>query len=1185
MTNNNILRSSTPGVPDPLPDGTTKAQAEALGWSETPTTPADNEHTWMTQVFIVDDDYTNCHWSNPVRISGDIGPQGIRGSDGSDGTDFEFIYTRNNGAVGPQGIRGPQAPEAPVYDSNDDPVNTQDDWKGTDNNGVLWTDNPQGVQADLQFEYMVQRKKLSGHQAWEPYEPQTAVVWSKWGENGRDGDGYEYIYRTSSNLITNWDAQGLNNPQNWSSGSGVDRNGNPWDDDEYLGPNGYSTWTDDPVSVDSTTNRYQYVATRKKSGNPAEWHSFSQPALWSQYADPGSVGPEGPQGPQGPAGDSSSLYKLIDMGSTAYVDWNIDENTGDFTETFTLSLNYRVIKNEGTTPVFMTYGELRQFPHQYGSSDGMYAYCRHTKSTGTSAAYYYYKCTLNHSAAAGASQAEKDATIGYFTYTYTSTNANVIDHNNKINIYLIPYNITTSTQFTTDTPVQYSFDKVDLPITVKPRAAYTVTKGDNASIKTLVVGYQGINDQINGPQGIQAHLSTLQQDMNSINALVETWDEDGGVVTYSGLEMTSDEILSQVVRTYNNADGLSTEFELSQLQGWDASKWYPVTISFPWRTYNDEEETYENIGREYRFIVERLLDSAWGVPNYADDDNGFIMKLDFATVGYGDGAGWNYDPDLNRQGEPLYIHKYEVDYTKPVYSSVSGDNISPNAIVGGVFQNREGSFGRRGTGGTFPLDNRNDEVIYLRGGSIYRICTSCDPASVEVYAWPDGYSGTNFSYPVITNWHDLTIPEQDQMTRSEIRQTADAIRLNVFDTIYQQTGIDIESGKISLNANDTSVNGGSMTVNTGSGIIWTDSNGVPKINIHSSDIQGLPGIVTRSITYNSQNVQMINLPYANSGAQRTGTITYEWILETDFSTLGKLPAGATISVSGLRASIGHTSGSMYYLSTSNYVITKGELLYNDSVVTSNQATYSDISSSGSVPGGSWDGTLSTTVTSSQTTGVWKVRVTVNLNNANIFVSYLSGTNFYAKWLNGSYTINFSAASSTYGAIEIGTNGIEFVPGSTARFRYLQNDISINTANYSGIEINSTNKVPVQRYMGGTNYNTATNYWGAFGTQMRVNGSANAVTIANFDYDCYVITSSGYGTITITGDCSYKGRVLYIMCEKSTTISTATGSRTSTGARILDTNGNQQASISVPIGLHTLICYGMNGSNWVWGCSF
>jgi hypothetical protein len=50
----------------------------------------------------------------------------------------------------------------------------------------------------------------------------TPVIWSKWGEKGQDGDGYEYIYRVlTEDRTTEDNAWGVydreNNPENWEA--------------------------------------------------------------------------------------------------------------------------------------------------------------------------------------------------------------------------------------------------------------------------------------------------------------------------------------------------------------------------------------------------------------------------------------------------------------------------------------------------------------------------------------------------------------------------------------------------------------------------------------------------------------------------------------------------------------------------------------------------------------------------------------------------------------------------------------------------------------------------------------------------------------------------------------------------------------------------------------------------------
>jgi len=140
-------------------------------------------------------------WSDPIRITG------ANGEDGADGSDVEFIYTRNNTGT------KPSAPTA--SGTGNSRTFSADDWYGLDNNGVTWTDNPTGVASDMKYEYVAVREKPAGNNtSWGAYH---VALWSKWGEKGMDGDGYEYIFKLSSTKITSWSTTtgDYSNPANW----------------------------------------------------------------------------------------------------------------------------------------------------------------------------------------------------------------------------------------------------------------------------------------------------------------------------------------------------------------------------------------------------------------------------------------------------------------------------------------------------------------------------------------------------------------------------------------------------------------------------------------------------------------------------------------------------------------------------------------------------------------------------------------------------------------------------------------------------------------------------------------------------------------------------------------------------------------------------------------------------------
>ena len=259
--------ATNPGKPG---TGVTSSQAASNGWSTQP--PQYNGiHIWMTQCFV--DEGTYGTWTDSIRITGE------NGYEGADGSDIEFIYTRKTTLWA-----NPAAPQA--SGSGNNRGFSDDDWYGLDSNGVTWTDNPQGVDESNMYEYVSQRIKPAGkNQSWGSFS--TPVIWSKYGEKGQDGDGYEYIFRGFSSEINDWTSYPDDYPPNWT-------NNTEFSDPEYYGPSGH-VWSDDPVSVDSTNNKFVYVSMRrrKKVNGVMAWQAYSTPALWAQYVAPGTTGQNG----------------------------------------------------------------------------------------------------------------------------------------------------------------------------------------------------------------------------------------------------------------------------------------------------------------------------------------------------------------------------------------------------------------------------------------------------------------------------------------------------------------------------------------------------------------------------------------------------------------------------------------------------------------------------------------------------------------------------------------------------------------------------------------------------------------------------------------------------------------------------------------------------------------------------
>lgn len=196
---------------------------------------------WMSWAVFQTTGTIQGEWSTPVRITGE------NGKDGQDGKSIEFIYKVSNR----------------VPNSSDKPSSVNEDGNVPDG----WTDHPTGVSESNQYEWMCVRTKTND--LWSDWNGPT--VWSKWGANGKDGDGVEYIYkRTTTNLSP-------------------DRPTEVSQEDDFV-PEG---WTDDPTGVNEN-NMYEWVCVRKyKEGI---WGEFSNPALWAKWGEKGEPGKDGDDG-------------------------------------------------------------------------------------------------------------------------------------------------------------------------------------------------------------------------------------------------------------------------------------------------------------------------------------------------------------------------------------------------------------------------------------------------------------------------------------------------------------------------------------------------------------------------------------------------------------------------------------------------------------------------------------------------------------------------------------------------------------------------------------------------------------------------------------------------------------------------------------------------------------------------
>lgn len=250
-------------VPPPTPIGDTvppKDPNKKYTWTMDPPQGDPEKGIWVWQsIQTVYSDKSTSGWSEPFRLTG------ADGKDGNDGNDIEFLYkiTQEN-----------KKPNLPANSNRDDYTEP--------NNG--WYDNPQGVSETWQYEWVTQRVKptaKAGTGNWGNWQGPT--LWSKWGEKGMDGDGYEYIYyRTQAENIAPDTPVAANNtddearPQAFINGVA-----------QTTSSPGGMYWTDDPQGVRENL-MFEWVSVRKKTDGV--WSSFQKPAIWAKWGETGLSG-------------------------------------------------------------------------------------------------------------------------------------------------------------------------------------------------------------------------------------------------------------------------------------------------------------------------------------------------------------------------------------------------------------------------------------------------------------------------------------------------------------------------------------------------------------------------------------------------------------------------------------------------------------------------------------------------------------------------------------------------------------------------------------------------------------------------------------------------------------------------------------------------------------------------------
>lgn len=139
--------------------------APTSGWQDAPPVINIGEFLWMRSGLVTPPATAPSKWTT-VRIQGNDGHDGKDGDDGKDGTSYQYIFTRTT-------------TETPRPDT---PKTSQEDVYIP--NG--WTDDPQGVNSVLKYEWSSLRVKKDG--LWGDCSiPALWAVYAEDGEDGKDG--------------------------------------------------------------------------------------------------------------------------------------------------------------------------------------------------------------------------------------------------------------------------------------------------------------------------------------------------------------------------------------------------------------------------------------------------------------------------------------------------------------------------------------------------------------------------------------------------------------------------------------------------------------------------------------------------------------------------------------------------------------------------------------------------------------------------------------------------------------------------------------------------------------------------------------------------------------------------------------------------------------------------------------
>lgn len=374
--------------------------------------------------------------------------------------------------------------------------------------------------------------------------------------------------------------------------------------------------------------------------------------------------------------------------------------------------------------------------------------------------------------------------------------------------------------------------------------------------------------------------------------------------------------------------------------------------------------------------------------------------------------------------------------------------------------------------------------------------------------------------------------------QSQITQLPDQITAEVNDGL-KSTGINIENGKIILQADSTEITGDTLTLNQNQGILITDGDTFNNISIKASDIESFGRDVVYNLTFDT-NKYGKQIHHYDRGSS---SYTWSWANEQYFE-IGYLYKNSVV-----KENIKGIFTELYY---KNNTEVRYKSLAADPIIT----LYLKDGNNYTPVYNQWDYNGSFTI---QTSGEYFIGigdVTYTYESQNI-----NGDDTYARVI-----AKFDVTAKGNNNVEIGTNGYNVVINNTTKAgsadvnydfinymnkdEWVVEDVTNTNNNHStllrnrtGLKITNHN-VPLQK--GCYEYQEQKyDTWSTVGTIMNIRSISDNVVNVNAAYDYYLLTG---GTSTKTfnmtpsaNTCLPIGKIIYIKNISSYTVNCNAGS--------------------------------------------